>query len=60
PGITDLRHPASGIRNPASGIRNPEYYQVFADRHGFLHDLSIVDLLFNIGPETSNYLDLFL
>ena len=27
------------------------YYQVFADRHGFLADLSIVDLLFNMGPE---------
>ena len=27
------------------------YYQVFASRHGFLPDLSIVDLLFNQGPE---------
>ena len=27
------------------------YYQVFALRHGFLPDLSIVDLLFNLGPE---------
>ena len=27
------------------------YYQVFASRHGFLPDLSIVDLLFNLGPE---------
>jgi len=27
------------------------YYQVFAHRHGFLPDLSIVDLLFNQGPE---------
>ena len=27
------------------------YYQVFAHRHGFLPDLSIVDLLFNLGPE---------
>ena len=27
------------------------YYQVFASRHGFLPDLSIVDLLFNMGPE---------
>lgn len=29
----------------------PEYYQVFAQRHGFTADLSIVDLLFNMGPE---------
>ncbi len=28
------------------------YYQVFAHKHGFLHDLSIVDLLFNMGPES--------
>lgn len=27
------------------------YYQVFAQRHGFLPHLSIADLLFNMGPE---------
>ncbi|MCF0183606.1 MAG: WbqC family protein, partial [Bacteroidaceae bacterium] len=27
------------------------YYQVFADKTGFLANLSIVDLLFNMGPE---------
>lgn len=27
------------------------YYQMFASRHGFLPDISIVDLLFNLGPE---------
>ena len=27
------------------------YYKVFAQKHGFLPDLSIVDLLFNQGPE---------
>ncbi len=28
------------------------YYQVFAQRHGFLPHLSIIDLLFNMGPES--------
>ena len=32
------------------------YYQVFAQRLGFLPDLSIVDLLFNMGPEAIFYL----
>ena len=27
------------------------YYQVFAQRHGFIPNLSIADLLFNMGPE---------
>lgn len=32
------------------------YHQVFADRHGFLPDLSIVDLLFNQGPQSTEFL----
>lgn len=32
------------------------YFQVFDDRQGFLKNLSIVDLLFNQGPNASNYL----
>lgn len=31
----------------------PEYYQVFSDRHGFISNLSIVDLLFNEGPNSA-------
>ena len=32
------------------------YYQVFAGKHGFLPNLSILDLLFNMGPESIFYL----
>jgi len=32
------------------------YYQLFEDRHGFIKNLSIVDLLFNQGPQAVNYL----
>lgn len=28
------------------------YYQVFQNKHGFLANLSIIDLLFNMGPES--------
>jgi hypothetical protein len=28
------------------------YYQIFAQKHGFVPDLSILDLLFNMGPES--------
>lgn len=34
----------------------PDYFQVFSDRHGFKENLSILDLLFNLGPETLQYL----
>ncbi|MFD1770634.1 WbqC family protein [Sphingobacterium suaedae] len=37
--------------------RDPKpYYQVFTEKHGFLPDLSIVDLLFNQGPQSKNFL----
>ncbi len=32
------------------------YYQVFSHRHGFLPNLSILDLLLNMGPESIFYL----
>lgn len=45
----DLRH----LAEPSALLDLPftPYYQVFAQRHGFTPHLSIVDLLFNMGPE---------
>lgn len=43
----------SGFKFQDSGFKFkvPSYYQVFAHKHGFIADLSIIDLLFNMGPE---------
>lgn len=37
------------------GLEKP-YFQVFAQKHGFIRDLSIMDLLFNEGPDSILYL----
>ena len=34
-----------------SAFRPEPYYQVFREKFGFLPNLSIADLLFNMGPE---------
>ena len=35
----------------------PKYYQVFSDRQPFVSNLSVIDLIFNEGPEAINYLN---
>jgi hypothetical protein len=32
-----------------------EYSQVFENKYGHRNDLSVLDLLFNIGPESASY-----
>ncbi len=41
----------------ASPATMDPYTQVFQDKFGFLNDLSIVDLLFNEGPNALHYLE---
>lgn len=53
-GGDDLReriHPKRGWADDASFTPHP-YYQVFQDKLGFLPNLSMADLLFNMGPES--------
>lgn len=45
------KHPA-----PDADFVPKPYYQVYQQKHGFLANLSILDLLFNMGPESIFYL----
>lgn len=54
PGSADYRPTFSAKKE--SGFQQKPYFQVFEERHGFLKNLSIADLLFNQGPQTVNYL----
>lgn len=50
----DLADKRNSIRPKNSELQAPvRYPQVFEDRHGFVGDLSVVDLLFCMGPESS-------
>lgn len=41
---------------PDAGFQPRKYYQVYAEKHGFMPNLSILDLLFNEGNEAVLYL----
>ena len=58
PGIRDLRgiiHP----KRPSILKTEKPYWQVFAAKYGFKSDLSVMDLLFNEGPDSISYLKKF-
>ena len=44
------KHPA-----PDPDFQPRHYYQVYQQKHGFLPNLSVLDLLFNMGPESIFY-----
>ncbi len=54
-GIIDSRKLVNA--KAAFPVEIPEYRQVFMERHGFIQNLSTLDLLFNLGPEAPSYLD---
>ncbi len=41
-----------GVDDPQPHFRPTPYYQVFSQKHPFLPDLSIIDLIFNMGNES--------
>ena len=47
----------SDFRNHNWNLEKQERYdQVFMEKHGFIANLSVLDLLFNLGPESGDYL----
>ena len=52
-GFTDFRDVIRPKRPLQDNDFEPKrYYQVYESKHGFLPNLSILDLLFNMGPES--------
>jgi hypothetical protein len=47
-------HPKQKVNDQDFKVR--EYFQVFSEKYGFIPNLSILDLLFNTGPEAKEYL----
>ncbi len=49
-------HSKKKVEETDPGFHPPEYHQVFSERFGFRSNLSILDLLFNEGPDTLMHL----
>ncbi|NOZ46035.1 MAG: WbqC family protein [Chlorobi bacterium] len=49
-------HPKIIYQKADNNFIASEYYQVFSDKHKFIPNLSILDLLFNMGPESRQLL----
>lgn len=54
PEISDFRDAFSAKKE--SDYELDVYYQTFSDKLGFIKDLSIIDLICNIGPESATYI----
>lgn len=60
----DYQQPTESLIDYRTALQSKEisnypakpYFQLFEDREGFIPNLSIVDLLFNQGPQSLNYI----
>ena len=53
--LKDMRHLANCKKEPRYNFDT--YHQVFESNHGHIGNLSVLDLLFNEGPNTLQYLE---
>jgi hypothetical protein len=54
--LTQALHPKAKYNVRENDYTLKPYYQVFEDKYGFVPNLSIIDLLFNTGPEALQWL----
>lgn len=67
----NVEHPPAGIKNDIVStfaksiadfthepitLRYPAYFQNFSEKYGFVGNLSVLDILFNLGPESRDYI----
>lgn len=54
--INDFRNIIHPKSKDQITLNSKSYIQTFSDRYSFVPDLSILDLIFNTGPEAKNYI----
>jgi hypothetical protein len=50
--LSEAIHPKESKKKPDDNFLLETYYQVFSEKYGFMPNLSILDLLFNMGPSS--------
>lgn len=53
----EIIHPKASKSGTDNAFSANKYTQVFGDKFGFIENLSILDLIFNMGPDSLNYLE---
>jgi len=53
----EIIHPKASKSVKDNAFTANQYTQVFGNKFGFIENLSILDLIFNLGPDSLNYLE---